>query len=102
MSAIHQLEEWLTDPRTGKAVTELGEDALLAIRKALVDGKNGDIQKAEDLLEALALRNGRNSGDDIAPGRGYARQGERSTIEVPRPHIRVNLISAISNEGYDS
>jgi transposase len=36
---------------------------------------------------------------DHHPGRGYARQGERATMEVPRPHIRVNQISAISNEG---
>lgn len=29
----------------------------------------------------------------------YARKGHRATIEVPKPHIRVNLISAISNTG---
>jgi transposase len=36
---------------------------------------------------------------DHHPGCGYAREGERATMEVPRPHIRVNQISAISNEG---
>ena len=36
---------------------------------------------------------------DQHPGYGYARVGERATLEVPRPHIRVNQISAISNEG---
>jgi transposase len=36
---------------------------------------------------------------DHHPGYGYARVGERATMEVPRPHIRVNQISAISNEG---
>lgn len=36
---------------------------------------------------------------DHHPGRGYAREGERATMEVPGPHIRVNQISAISNEG---
>jgi transposase len=36
---------------------------------------------------------------DHHPGRGYAREGERATVEVPGPHIRVNQISAISNEG---
>ena len=36
---------------------------------------------------------------DHHPGTGYARQGERATMEVPQPHIRVNQISAISNEG---
>jgi transposase len=36
---------------------------------------------------------------DHHPGMGYARQGERATMEVPQPHIRVNQISAISNEG---
>jgi transposase len=36
---------------------------------------------------------------DHHPGYGYAREGERATLEVPGPHIRVNQISAISNEG---
>jgi transposase len=36
---------------------------------------------------------------DQHPGSGYAREGERATMEVPDPHIRVNQISAISNEG---
>lgn len=36
---------------------------------------------------------------DHHPGRGYAREGERATMEVPRPHIRVNQITAISNRG---
>jgi transposase len=36
---------------------------------------------------------------DHHPGCGYARIGERATMDVPGPHIRVNQISAISNEG---
>jgi transposase len=36
---------------------------------------------------------------DQHPGYGYAREGERATMEVPQPHIRVNQITAISNEG---
>jgi transposase len=36
---------------------------------------------------------------DHHPGRSYARVGERATLEVPAPHIRVNQIAAISNEG---
>jgi transposase len=36
---------------------------------------------------------------DRQPRRGYARQGQPARIEVPDPHIRMNLISAISNEG---
>ena len=36
---------------------------------------------------------------DHQPGYGYAREGQRATMEVPRPHLRVNQISAISNEG---
>jgi len=36
---------------------------------------------------------------DHHPGSGYARKGERATMDVPKPHIRVNQISAISNEG---
>jgi transposase len=36
---------------------------------------------------------------DHHPGCGYARVGERATVETPGPHIRVNQITAISNEG---
>jgi transposase len=36
---------------------------------------------------------------DHHPGRGYAPEGERATMEVPGPHIRVNQITAVSNEG---
>ncbi len=37
---------------------------------------------------------------DQYPGYGYARRGQRATMEVPKPHLRVNLVSAISNEGF--
>src|SRR5262245_56065103 len=36
---------------------------------------------------------------DQRPGYGYARAGQRATMAVPRPHIRVDQSSAISNEG---
>ena len=36
---------------------------------------------------------------DAYPGFGYAREGRRATLEVPKPHIRINMVSAISNEG---
>lgn len=36
---------------------------------------------------------------DHQPGYAYAREGERATMEMPKPHIRVNQITAISNEG---
>ena len=36
---------------------------------------------------------------DAYPGFGYARGGQRATLEVPKPHIRINMVSAISNEG---
>jgi transposase len=36
---------------------------------------------------------------DQHPGYGYARAGERATMELAQPHLRVNQISAISNEG---
>ena len=36
---------------------------------------------------------------DEHPRLGYARKGEPATMEVPGPHIRVNMISAIGNEG---
>lgn len=36
---------------------------------------------------------------DHHPGCGYAPTGERATMDVPGPHVRVNQISAISNAG---
>jgi transposase len=36
---------------------------------------------------------------DQQPRRGYAREGWPARIEVPDPHIRMNLISTISKEG---
>ena len=36
---------------------------------------------------------------DHHPGTSYAPEGERSTLEVPKPHLRINQITAISNEG---
>jgi transposase len=36
---------------------------------------------------------------DAQPRKGYARQGHPAWIEVPDPHIRMNLISTITNEG---
>ena len=36
---------------------------------------------------------------DQQPGYSYAKEGQRATMEVPDSHIRVNQISAISNEG---
>jgi transposase len=37
---------------------------------------------------------------DACPGPGYARKGQQATLEVPDPHITMNVISAISNEGH--
>jgi transposase len=36
---------------------------------------------------------------DEHPRYGYARQGERASMEVPDSHIRVNVVSTISNSG---
>jgi transposase len=36
---------------------------------------------------------------DHHPGKSYAREGDRATMAVPGPHIRVNQITAISNDG---
>lgn len=38
-------------------------------------------------------------GADEHPGCGYARQGQAATMEVPDSHIRVNLISTVTNQG---
>jgi transposase len=56
-------------------------------------------------------RSARNEGADILgcdetgvaadehPGYGYAREGRRATMEVPGPHIRINMVSAIGHGG---
>jgi len=36
---------------------------------------------------------------DEQPRKGYAREGEPARVEVPDPHVRMNLITTISNEG---
>src|SRR6516165_9517849 len=36
---------------------------------------------------------------DEQPRKGYAREGDPAWIEVPGPHIRMNLVATISNEG---
>ena len=36
---------------------------------------------------------------DQQPHRGYARAGQPARLDVPDPHIRMNLISTISNKG---
>jgi len=36
---------------------------------------------------------------DEHPRYGYARKGQRATMPVPDPHIRVNVLSTVSNEG---
>jgi transposase len=39
------------------------------------------------------------AGADEHPARGYAPEGEPATMEVPGPHIRMNQIATITNEG---
>ena len=36
---------------------------------------------------------------DHCSGYGYARVGQRATMEVPDPHIGINMVSSITNEG---
>jgi transposase len=36
---------------------------------------------------------------DQCSGYGYARKGQRATMEVPDPHISINMVSSITNEG---
>ena len=36
---------------------------------------------------------------DAHPGRGYAREGQPATVDVPNPHLRVNMIASITNAG---
>ena len=36
---------------------------------------------------------------DHCSGYGYARKGQRATMDVPDPHIGINMVSSITNEG---
>jgi transposase len=36
---------------------------------------------------------------DQRPRKGYAREGDPARVEVPKPHIRMNLVATITNEG---
>ena len=58
-------------------------------------------------IEARAAREGAEihwcdetgAAADEQPRKGYARKGHPAWIEVPDPHIRMNLIATITNEG---
>jgi transposase len=52
---------------------------------------------AEDATIVFADESGIEA--DHCPRRGYSRRGERATMDVPRPHIRRNVISAVGNKG---
>jgi transposase len=36
---------------------------------------------------------------DEQPRKGYAREGDPARVEVPKPHIRMNLVATITDEG---
>ena len=36
---------------------------------------------------------------DQQPRKGYAREGDPARVEVPKPHIRMDLVATITNEG---
>jgi transposase len=65
------------------------------------------LQETYPLIQAQARRHGADIfwGDETGvaadehPRLGYARRGQAARMEVPDSHIRINLISAISNEG---
>src|SRR5262245_13264177 len=78
-AAYDRLEAWLTGPRG--PVTELAEETLQAVARALLEGKNGYFHKAEDGLETLKLRNGKTDGEDIPAGIA-AEQGDDFQADV--------------------
>jgi transposase len=65
------------------------------------------LEETYPLIEARARREGGEVfwGDEVGvaadehPRLGYARKGQAATMQVPDSHIRINMISAISNEG---
>lgn len=55
--------------------------------------------KAEEQGARIFWCDETGSAADEHPGYGYALEGQRATMEVPRPHIHMNQIAAISNTG---
>jgi hypothetical protein len=53
MAAFENVEAWLRDPRTRKPVSDAAEEALTALARSLLEGKNGWWHLAEERLEAL-------------------------------------------------
>jgi len=56
-------------------------------------------QRAEDEGATIHWCDETGAGADEHPARGYAPEGEPVTMGVPDPHIRMNQISTITNEG---
>jgi len=56
-------------------------------------------QRAQTENAAIHWCDETGAAADRHPASGYARRGERATMEVPNPHIHFNLISTITNEG---
>jgi hypothetical protein len=82
LATLERLEEWLADPRTGKPITEMARETLDVLNKALRQGRRPWWHCAEDMLAALALRNGRTAGEDIPSGKHLGEGLDfRGTIE---------------------
>jgi hypothetical protein len=67
LDALDRLENWLTDPRTHR-MTAFAEEAIDAVRKAVAEGKNSYMLKAESTLETLAFWNERAHSEEIPRG----------------------------------
>jgi transposase len=59
-----------------------------------------DIERQAEEEDAVILWTDESGVDaDHHPGTGYARKGQRATMEVPHSHIRRSVISAVGNQG---
>ena len=56
-------------------------------------------QRAEEEDATIHWCDETGAGADEHPARGYALEGEPVTMDVPDPHLRMNQISTITNEG---
>lgn len=69
------------------------------IRQWLEETYPGIENRAEAEGAAIHWCDETGAGADEHPACGYAPGGEAATMEVPGPHIRMNQISAVTNEG---
>lgn len=91
LAAYERLEWWLCTRRG--PVTELAEETLRALAKALLEGKRGYHHQAEDGLELLKMRNQNTEGPDIVLGTAAAGDDFKRDVEDVLKLLREQMLA---------